>query len=391
MTPPGDGSSILFQNKSGSVVLLDLPRSIEESQVVRGERPTWRLVSSEPPIHPFPTPEPKNPDGIRSAQSRSAQIAELMTIGIVTDALSELEKHYKGPFCLPRVTALNVRPGRETDPLRDCKGSQEAETPVTPTSHNPEREHSRPPQHHRPPNSHALNGPIESLIPTLRAASPAGGFDLILMDPPWPNRSAKRKRRGRGRVGGAYGTVASLDEVRTLLAQIPVPQCLRLPPSDCDGPVSGWHGGGLVAIWVTNRPGAAELLSDPSTGLLAAWGIEVVAEWTWVKVTAGGEPVFPLESAWRKPWERLLIAGWRGQGRGRRGLGPKVIVSVPDVHSRKPSLRGLIADIFGRDDFVGLEVFARHLTAGWWSMGDEVLKFQSDEYWVDENRDEREA
>jgi N6-adenosine-specific RNA methylase IME4 len=148
---------------------------------------------------------------------------------------------------------------------------------------------------------------------------------------------------------------------------------------------------GLVAVWVTNAPRFTDLLLRPSTssssrregggssggggdGVFAEWGVELVGEWTWVKVTTGGEPVVAIHSAWRKPWERLLIARNKVSGRGGVG-GPgkagavrgKVIVSVPDVHSRKPNLRGLFEGEEGLlpEGYEALEVFARNLTAGW--------------------------
>jgi protein JSN1 len=34
--------------------------------------------------------------------------------------------------------------------------------------------------------------------------------------------------------------------------------------------------------------------------------------------------------------------------------------------------------------YSAMEVFARNLTAGWWACGNEVLKFNARECWVDE-------
>ena len=126
-------------------------------------------------------------------------------------------------------------------------------------------------------------------------------------------------------------------------------------------------------------------------------GLELVAEWTWLKVTDRGEPVFDLDGFYRKPWERLLIARRRGESRSRNGsdgaaiesgtiqhpIKPRIIVAVPDVHSRKPNLRPLFGDLL-QPGFSALEVFARNLTAGWWSWGDEVLRFQESRHWTSE-------
>lgn len=61
----------------------------------------------------------------------------------------------------------------------------------------------------------------------------------------------------------------------------------------------------------------------------------------------------------------------------------KVIVSVPDIHSRKPNLKRVFEEVLPRG-YTALEMFARNLTAGWWGWGDEVMKFQGGEYWAQE-------
>lgn len=251
-----------------------------------------------------------------------------------------------------------------------------------------------------PPNSHPLLGTIPIPIPTNTASLPSTTrpapapaadlpadlkFDLILLDPPWPNRSAKRKRGG----AGAYRPAPDLESVRALLRQVPVAS--RLAP------------GGLVAVWVTNAARFADLLLGAGSGknrrgdrgLFSEWAVEPVGEWTWLKITAGGEPVVPVDSAWRKPWERLLIARKKERknrsavGEEGRTTGPvpgKVIAAVPDVHSRKPNLRRLFEELLP-ERYEALEVFARNLTAGWWAWGDEVLLFQRRECWVEGERE----
>lgn len=187
-------------------------------------------------------------------------------------------------------------------------------------------------------------------------------FNLIVLDPPWPNRSVRRTTTTA--TTPHYKTARSLAAVRALLAAIPTPARLR--------------DDGLVAVWITNKPRIVDLLTAPG-GVFDQWGVQLVAEWTWLKVTAAGQPLYPLEAAWRRPWEKLLVAKRRGRA-APAGLAPRTIVAVPDVHSRKPNLRGLFADILGTG-YTGLEVFARGLTAGWWSWGDEVLKFQQPQHW----------
>lgn len=321
-------SSILFETEDKSVVVIDIPRSLEESQVFSSQAPTRRIFSSAPIQQPFTTPEPKYQDEDATAsQSPAIQLAALMTSASVENALHGISKQYpNGPFCLPRLT-------RPEAPLISGLA------PLIPDK------------------AEALHGSIQALREAFDTSAPR--FDLLVMDPPWPNRSARRKTSNK------YATVSNLKDMRSLLLQIPVASHLKQD--------------GLVAIWITNKPSIQEFLTSPS-GVFAAWGLEVVTEWIWLKVTASGEPIFDVESQWRKPWEKLVIAQWIG-GRKPVALEPKVLVAVPDLHSRKPNLRGLFQEVLGKTDYAGLEVFARNMTAGWWSWGDDVYRFQQAEHW----------
>lgn len=320
---PSLASSVLYRDDDANVIVLDLPRSIEEAQVaVRGTQ-SRRLISSEPALTPFDVPEPRDGVLVASERSCASQIADLMTAAAVESALNILNHGYDGPYCLPRVV--------------EAAGANEDEL-------------------HIPPGAHYLHGTIQETREQFLRSAPK--FDVIVMDPPWPNRSARRNK-------GSYQTASTVDEIRYLLEQIPVPA--HLSPD------------GLVAVWITNKPAVFDLMTGPN-GLFAQWGLEVAAEWTWLKCTASGEPVLPLHSHWRKPWEKILIAKRRGSS-PPSSLRHSVILAVPDVHSRKPSVKGLFDQVFG-SAYSGLEVFARTLTAGWWSWGNEVLYFQQSESWI---------
>jgi len=96
----------------------------------------------------------------------------------------------------------------------------------------------------------------------------------------------------------------------------------------------------------------------------------------------------PAEGLWRKPYE-VLVIGKRRNGFERGDwdgeIVRRVIAAVPDVHSRKPNLREVLERVFFGDwGYEALEVFARNLTAGWWSVGNEVLKFNDEKWWVSE-------
>ncbi|TDZ38955.1 Uncharacterized protein C8035_v006895 [Colletotrichum spinosum] len=343
---------ILFQDESRSVTLIDIPTSIEESQFLPGASAETgggsggggrRLLSIDPIAEPFPLPEPRNPHV--NPTTPASQVADLMIEATVNGALDTLHDNYTAPFCLPRVTGASNISNDSNNNHDDCL--QRDDSPD-------EAQTATPETHFIPTGTRYLSGLIEDTRTTFTSAAPH--FDLVVLDPPWPNKSVKRK-------ANSYATTYGLKETRSLLEQIPV----------------GGHlaDGGLVAIWVTNKPALVDLLTSPR-GVLAGWGLEVATEWIWLKITSRGEPIFDTASAWRKPWERLIIAKKRGDD---RNIPQRVVAAVPDIHSRKPNLRCLFEDLLPRD-YRGLEIFARNLTAGWWGWGDEVLRFQSPEHWT---------
>ncbi|XP_019897230.3 N(6)-adenine-specific methyltransferase METTL4 [Esox lucius] len=186
-------------------------------------------------------------------------------------------------------------------------------------------------------------------------------FNLIVMDPPWENKSVKRS--------GRYGFLPS-----TQLKRLPIP---LLAAAGC-----------VVVTWVTNRSSHLRFVKDE---LYPHWGVEVLAEWFWVKVTNSGKYVFPLDSPHKKPYEVLVLGRYRGSGddshrsRGNTELSmedQRVIVSVPSaLHSHKPSLSDVLKPYAGADADC-LELFARSLQPGWTSWGNEVIKFQHVSYYT---------
>ncbi|KAI0508561.1 MT-A70-domain-containing protein [Xylaria bambusicola] len=347
-------SSVLFKSPDGNAIVIDIPRSLEEAQVLPGQDITRRIVSAHPRDTPWQVPEPKK--DTTQYVSPSAAIAELMTLESVKAALDAVKASYDGPWCLPRKQTGDVEPVR-ADVHADVSRKRKRELPSHPLDQSDE---TGP---YIPERSHHLLGTVESRRDTFLQNAPQ--FDLIVLDPPWPSRSVKRK-------SNSYGIVKNMDEARGLLEQIPIAAHLKRD--------------GLVAIWITNKAAVTDLLTSPG-GILAQWGLEPVGEWIWLKITSTGEPISDVESAWRKPWERLLIARRTGS-QISLPTSRRVMMGVPDIHSRKPNLRGLFEDILPKEN-VGLEVFARNLTAGWWSWGNEVLFFQRGHHWVevDDGRD----
>jgi N6-adenosine-specific RNA methylase IME4 len=224
-------------------------------------------------------------------------------------------------------------------------------------------------------------------------------FNLILMDPPWPNRSVRRS--------GHYTTnhYSEMDILTEGMREIlrthsyccgDIPQELAATQSESSIPSQQ----SIAAIWITNaeksRKAAYHAMSDA--------GFNVCEEWIWVKTTQNGLPISALDGLWRKPYE-ILVVGQQGPDLGRNASSAepiddltvvseaiatrRVIAAVPDLHSRKPNLKSIFEKVFfsnesSQQSYTALEVFARNLTAGWWACGNEVLKFNARECWVDE-------
>ncbi|XP_074064448.1 N(6)-adenine-specific methyltransferase METTL4 [Macrotis lagotis] len=209
-----------------------------------------------------------------------------------------------------------------------------------------------------PPKSSFLLSDLSCMQPLLNYGKK---YDVIVIDPPWQNKSVKRSKR--------YNYLSSWQ-----IKQLPVP---KLAAPNC-----------LVITWVTNRQKHLQFVKDE---LYPYWSVQTLAEWHWVKITRSGEFVFPLDSSHKKPYEGLVL------GRIQRETvlplrnpeikelpipDHKLIVSVPcTLHSHKPPLTEVLKDYI-MPDAECLELFARNLQPGWTSWGNEVLKFQHIDYFI---------
>ncbi|KAJ5102757.1 hypothetical protein N7532_003286, partial [Penicillium argentinense] len=204
-------------------------------------------------------------------------------------------------------------------------------------------------------------------------------FNLILADPPWPNKSVRRNKD--------YDTDFQMSDLISSLGA--VLRDYSYPPNasrevDADSMnahnAGGMHDETIAAIWVTNSYKARVAAHEMFTSA----GFKLVEEWVWVKVTADGRPVYPLDGIVKKPYEILMVG--RRSSRNKVDVTRRVIVAVPDVHSRKPNLRELFEKVFfagGGCGYSALEMFARNLTAGWWACGDQAIKFNMEDWWVE--------
>ncbi|XP_068527604.1 N(6)-adenine-specific methyltransferase METTL4 isoform X1 [Anas acuta] len=208
-----------------------------------------------------------------------------------------------------------------------------------------------------PPKSSFLLSDISCLQPLLNYKKK---YDVIVIDPPWENKSVKRSNR--------YSHLSSWQ-----IKQIPV---AALAAPDC-----------LIVTWVTNRQKHLRFVKDE---LYPHWSVKMLAEWHWVKITRSGEFVLPLDSFHKKPYEVLILGRVQGSvkeaQRKSEDILPipehKLIVSIPcSLHSHKPPLTAVLAE-FVKPDVECLELFARNLQPGWTSWGNEVLKFQHIDYFT---------
>jgi len=108
---------------------------------------------------------------------------------------------------------------------------------------------------------------------------PEGLVDVVFIDYPWPNASARRSK--------SYEGVDIYD-----FYKIELPKILSKPAAA--KPV-------LVAFWVTNHPKYRRFIKEK---LMPAWSIGDAADWYWVKITdsagdqeskSGGRPIWALD------------------------------------------------------------------------------------------------
>lgn len=177
-------------------------------------------------------------------------------------------------------------------------------------------------------------------------------FDCIVMDPPWQNKSVKRKR--------AYNSMPMFD-----LKMMPV---RNLCAKNC-----------LVVVWVTNK---AKLQDYIINELFPLWQVSFHTVWYWMKVTNTLSPVLPLNSSSKKPYEKLVLGFYSGSNFSTPNSSnvplDMTVISVPSsIHSHKPPLTNVLSKYLPAHAKC-IELFARNLQPGWFSWGNEVLLLQNE-------------
>ncbi|KAG5437460.1 hypothetical protein PCANB_000888 [Pneumocystis canis] len=198
---------------------------------------------------------------------------------------------------------------------------------------------------HIPPRSSFILGNLEVNIDSLiNFTRKKGPFDIIIMDPPWKNKSSNRK--------AAYLSLKS----NYFLMKIPIHKLLAKK--------------GIVGIWLTNKKSVQHFIENK---LLKKWKMVKCGSWCWLKVTDMGEPIFNIQSFNRKPFEEILFAQFSNEPE-KIQISKRIIAAVPDLHSRKPCLKNLLNSLI--DNYKGCEFFSRNLIPGWFSIGNQTLKAQ---------------
>jgi len=377
-----------YCNQSQTIILLDIPTSIED-----GQQLPYLLKSSAAPENPYLSTEPKGAkrDAAITALPFQDRAYHASVQKDITTALDELQSYLaaqggswyrdrplfisQNDLMFPPLGASNrsngserIHPTAATVPVILSTTELHNKFPSLRVLHdvavcNPGNmtsvvEIGDAGDFLIPPGSTFILSTLERGLPSFLSScdtlllTVAKKFDLVLMDPPWPNRSVRHSSAYRTRESQALDPFQqAVDVVMSHL----LPQ-------------------GLVAVWITNKPSVRASVLE----IFQALSLSLREEWVWIKTTAHGEPVTQLDGVWRRPYEILLLF--------RKGHYPetplrRVIAAVPDLHSRKPCLKALLEELLP-SNYSAIELFARSLTAGWWSWGDEVLRFQHKSHWA---------
>lgn len=216
-----------------------------------------------------------------------------------------------------------------------------------------------------------MTSPAALRFDEFRALRPAGGFGLIMADPPWSY--SMRSEKGYAKAPeGQYQTMAPGD-----IKALPV-ELLAAP--DC-----------LLWLWAVNPQ--LQLAID----VLRAWGFEFKTAGTWVKRSIYGKINMGTGYILRSANEPFLI-GTRGSPKTTRATRSAVItyddrcgadlqegdwpiesitIEAPLLgHSRKPDAAFQACEAL-MPEARKLELFSRTSRVGWSAWGDEVGKFDA--------------
>jgi len=178
------------------------------------------------------------------------------------------------------------------------------------------------------------------------ALRPAGGFGLIMADPPWSYDM--RSEKGYAKSPEAHYRTMDLAAIKALPVEL-------LAAPDC-----------LLWLWALGPqlPQAMEVIT--------AWGFTFKTGGHWAKVGTSGKQHFGTGYILRNAGEPFLIAT-RGAPKTTRATRSVIIAPVRE-HSRKPD-EAFDAASRLMPGVQRLELFSRQNRPGWTSWGDETGKF----------------
>lgn len=179
-----------------------------------------------------------------------------------------------------------------------------------------------------------------------QALRPAGGFGLIMADPPWETQM--RSEKGYAKSPEAHYETMPLADI----CAMPV-EALAAP--DC-----------LLWLW------ARGAMLREAIQVVDAWGFQLKTSGWWAKMTTKGKQTFGTGYVLRNAGEPFLIAtrGAPGTTKGVRDT----ILGQRRQHSRKPEEAYVAAERLV-PDVRRLDLFSRQNREGWTSWGHEVGKF----------------
>lgn len=177
---------------------------------------------------------------------------------------------------------------------------------------------------------------------------PAGGFDLIMADPPWSFLNFSDKGIGKGAT--AQYDCMSLDAIKALPVSV-------LAASDC-----------VLWLWATNP------MLPQAIDTLRSWGFQYKTAGHWSKKTKNNKQAFGTGYILRCAGEPFLI-GTRGAPKTTRST-RSVIEGQVRQHSRKPDEAFAAAEAL-MPNARRIELFSREQRFGWRVWGNQTDHFAS--------------
>lgn len=185
-----------------------------------------------------------------------------------------------------------------------------------------------------------------TLLHQFHALRPAGGFDLIMADPPWSY--VMRSKKGCSRSPDVHYATMPLPDIKALPVE-------ALAAADC-----------LLWLW------AVSPMLPQALEVIAAWGFTFKTAGHWAKVGRSGKQHFGTGYVLRNAGEPFLIAT-RGAPRTAKSTRSVVIAPVRE-HSRKPDEAFAAAEKL-MPGARRIELFSRQARSEWDAWGNEVGKF----------------